>query len=709
MSEAENETPEPSAPQQSDLDFKINLLFPGVVVRKDLVKAVKGNAIVPSYVLEYLLGQYAASDDEATIQAGIDTVRKILAEHYVHRSESELVKSTIKERGRHRIIDKITVTLNEKADVYEAEFANLGIKGVIVDSPIIKAHPKLLVGGVWCICDIEYFHSDDQRVVPWILGSIKPIQLSKFDVDQYLEARRGFNTEEWIDLLMQSIGFNPEMFTRRGKFFQLVRLIPFVERNYNLVELGPKGTGKSHIFSEFSPHGMLISGGEVTVPKLFVNNSNGRIGLVGYWDVVAFDEFAGKKKRTDKALVDIMKNYMANKSFSRGVETLGAEASMVFVGNTSHTVPYMLKNSDLFDELPEAYHDPAYLDRLHHYIPGWEVDIIRGEMFSAGYGFVVDYIAEVLKSMRSQDYSDRYQQHFRLSPDISTRDRDAIHKTFSGLMKILYPSGEATREETEEILRYAIEGRKRVKDQILRIDSTMPEVKFGYLDIEGSWHGVATLEQDEYPTYYYRGRKVEAEPEGVPANADPLGGGTASPGTATIDKAAEPDPELFQGHREYHGGQRGVSYDVLLVPYLRGATQITIIDPYVRLYHQARNLMELVEGIARGKDPADEVTLKLVTVEFQDDPVKLQRQYECLLQIKKSAAVLGIVFDVEFADPKAIHDRSITTDSGWKIILGRGLDIFQRMTDSPFDLATKYQKYRELKGFGITYLRETDE
>ncbi|TCC44032.1 BREX system Lon protease-like protein BrxL [Kribbella capetownensis] len=710
MSETENEEADAGAPQQSDLDFKINLLFPGVVVRKDLVKAVKGNAIVPSYVLEYLLGQYAASDDEATIQAGIDTVRKILAEHYVHRSESELVKSTIKERGRHRIIDKVTVTLNEKADVYEAEFANLGIKGVIVDSPVIKAHPKLLVGGVWCICDIEYFHTDDQRLVPWILGSIKPIQLSKFDADQYLEARRGFNTEEWIDLLMQSIGFNPEMFSRRGKLFQLVRLIPFVERNYNLVELGPKGTGKSHIFSEFSPHGMLISGGEVTVPKLFVNNSNGRLGLVGYWDVVAFDEFAGKKKRTDKALVDIMKNYMANKSFSRGVETIGAEASMVFVGNTSHTVPYMLKNSDLFDELPEAYHDPAYLDRLHHYIPGWEVDIIRGEMFSAGYGFVVDYIAEVLKSMRSKDYSDRYLQYFTLSPDISTRDRDGVHKTFSGLMKILYPGGEATREELEEILRFAIEGRKRVKDQILRIDSTMAEVKFGYLDNEGTWHPVATLEEDEYPAYYHRVHE-DAEPEEAPADADPLGGRAPSGDAAGSDEVAgpEPEPELLHGHLEYQGGQRGVSYDALLVPYLRGASQITIVDPYVRMFHQARNLMELIEGIARRKDPADEVALKLVTVENQDGPEKLQKQYEYLLQIKKSAAVLGIVFDVEFAEPHTIHDRSITTDTGWRILLGRGLDIFQRMSDSPFDLATKYQKYRELKAFGITYLRDFDE
>jgi ATP-dependent Lon protease len=708
MSEMEYETPDGGAAQLSNLDFKVNLLFPGLVVRKDLVKAVKGNAIVPSYVLEYLLGQYAASDDEATIQAGIDTVRKILAEHYVHRSESELVKSTIKERGRHRVIDKVTVTLNDRADVYEAEFANLGIKGVIVDSPIIKAHPKLLVGGVWCICDIEYLPSDDRRLVPWILGSIKPIQLSKFDVDQYLEARRGFNTNEWIDLLLQSIGFNPEMFSRRGKFFQLVRLIPFVERNYNLVELGPKGTGKSHIFSEFSPHGMLISGGEVTVPKLFVNNSNGRLGLVGYWDVVAFDEFAGKKKRTDRALVDIMKNYMANKSFSRGVETLRAEASMVFVGNTSHTVPYMLKNSDLFDELPEAYHDPAYLDRLHHYIPGWEVDIIRGEMFSNGYGFVVDYIAEVLKSMRSQDYSDRYQQYFTLSPDISTRDRDGIHKTFSGLMKILYPAGDATREEIEEILRFSIEGRKRIKDQILRIDSTMAEVKFGYLDTGDTWHDVATLEEDQYPAYYRRARKDEAEPEEAPTEADPLDGG-APPDATSTEKAAEPEPELFQGHREYQEGQRGVSYDALLVPYLRGASQITIIDPYVRMFHQARNLMELVEGIARGKDPAEEVELKLVTVENQDGPEKLQKQFEFLLRVKQSAAVLGIVFDVEFVEPQTIHDRSIRTDVGWKILLGRGLDIFQRMNDSPFDLATKYQKYRELKGFGITYIRDADD
>ncbi len=697
---AEADTP----PLQSDLDRKINRLFPGAVVRKDLVKAVKGNAIVPSYVLEYLLGQYAASDDEATIRAGIDTVRKILADHYVHRNQAELVKSTIRERGRHRIIDKVTATLNEKDDVYQAEFANLGIRGVIVAPATIKTHPKLLVGGVWCICDIEYLHSDDSRAVPWILGSIKPIQLSNFDFDGYLAARREFTTDEWIDLLIQSIGFNPELLGRRAKLIQLVRLIPFVERNYNLIELGPKGTGKSHIFSEFSPHGMLISGGEVTVPKLFVNNANGRLGLVGYWDVVAFDEFAGKKKRADRALIDIMKNYMANKSFSRGVETLGAEASMVFVGNTSHTVPYMLKHADLFDELPESYHDPAYLDRLHHYIPGWEVDTIRGEMFSNRYGFVVDYIAEVLKSMRSADYSDRYQQHFTLSPDISTRDRDGIHKTFSGLMKLLYPHGEATRGEIEEILRFAIEGRKRVKDQILRIDATMADVKFGYTDETGAWSPVATLEEQEYPAYYNQRASVAA---GDPEGDDAVTPGSAATAADTTQPAAPAvlEAALVEGHREFQENQRGISYETLLLPYLRGATEITIVDPYIRMPHQGRNLVDLLALLASAKDVADEIGVTLVT---KAETGQYEQAHLLMLRdIQESAAAAGINFTVAWDE--TIHDRSVRADNGWTILLGRGLDIFQKSSGSQYDLAARRQEFRQVVAFGVTYIRSGAE
>ena len=703
-----------TAPTKSALDDKINEHFAGAVVRKDLVKAVKGNAIVPSYVLEYLLGQYAASDDEATIQAGIETVRKILAEHYVHRNESELVKSKIKERGRYRIIDKVSVALNEKDDVYQATFANLGISGVIVDSATVGAHPKLLVGGVWCLCDVEYFHTEDARVSPWILGSLKPIQMSNFDYDGYLDARAKFTTDEWIDLLLQSIGFDPEMFGRRGKLLQLVRLIPFVERNYNLVELGPKGTGKSHIYSEFSPHGMLISGGEVTVPKLFVNNSNGRLGLVGYWDVVAFDEFAGKKKRTDKALVDIMKNYMANKSFSRGVETLGAEASMVFVGNTSHTVPYMLKHSDLFDELPESYHDPAFLDRLHFYIPGWEVDTIRSEMFSSGYGFVVDYIAEVLKSMRNLDYSDRYQQYFTLGSDISTRDRDGIHKTFSGLMKLLYPHEQATAEEVEEILRFAIEGRKRVKDQILRIDATMADVRFGYEPIGGGWKAVTTLEEDEFPTYY-RSRRATSDGDGADADTGPEAAGAdegdegslprvdLTTGTDVQIEFEVPAPKLFEGHRDFAENQRGLSYETLLMPYLEGAAEIELHDPYVRMSHQGRNLVELLAMIASAKDPADEINFKLFTL-LEEEPEYQKKQLQMLNEIVQGAAQQGIKVDVA-KDPGG-HDRWIRTDTGWRINLGRGLDIFQKSDGGWFDFASSRQEFRQVRAFGVTYIRE---
>ena len=504
----------------STLDQKINQQFPGLVVRKDLVKTVKGNAIVPSYVLEYLLGQYCATNDEATIQTGIETVKDVLAKHYVHRNESGLVRSTIKEKGRHKVIDRVSVSLNDKTDAYEAEFANLGVKNVVVDSATVKKHPKLLVSGVWCIADVEYAFTEEKSASPWIMGSLKPIQMSSFDMDSYLTARKQFTTDEWIDLLIQSVGFNPEMFGKRNKLSQLVRLIPFCERNYNLIELGPKGTGKSHIYSEFSPHGMLISGGEVTVPKLFVHNGTGKIGLVGYWDVVAFDEFAGKQKRVDKSLVDIMKNYMANKSFSRGVETLGAEASMVFVGNTEHTVPHMLKHTDLFDPLPEKFHDSAFLDRIHYYIPGWEMDIIRGEMFSSGYGFIVDYLAEILRALRNHDFSDRYTQHFTLASDISTRDRDGINKTFSGLMKIIYPQGEASKEEVEELLRCAIEGRKRVKDQLMRIDATYSKVRFVYEDKAGKSYAVTTLEESEYPGHYNRvvgdGSEPTVNDEGSP-------------------------------------------------------------------------------------------------------------------------------------------------------------------------------------------------
>ena len=681
----------------STLDQKINEHFPGLVVRKDLVKTVKGNAIVPSYVLEYLLGQYCATNDEATIQTGIETVKEILAKHYVHRNEAGLVRSNIKEKGRYKVIDKISVALNEKTDAYEAQFSNLGIKKVLVDSGTVKAHPKLLVSGVWCIADIEYVFSEDHNVSPWILSTLKPIQLSHFDYDAYVAARQQFSTDEWIDLLIQSIGFNPEMFGRRSKLTQLVRLIPFCERNYNLIELGPKGTGKSHVYSEFSPHGILVSGGEVTVPKLFVNNSSGKIGLVGYWDCVAFDEFAGKQKRVDKALVDIMKNYMANKSFSRGVETLGAEASMVFVGNTRHTVPYMLKHSDLFDELPDKFYDSAFLDRIHFYIPGWEVDIIRGEMFSDGYGFVVDYLAEILRSMRNYDYSDQYREHFTLSSDISTRDRDGINKTFSGLMKILFPQGGATRDEVEEVLRFAIEGRKRVKDQLQRIDTTYGEVRFSYQDQRGQEILVTTLEEEEYPGYYHQTVSTPDDGGGAPEPAADVKGGEPKEPRA-------PEPVLEEKHLTFQENQKGISFDGLFGAYLKGARKITVTDPYIRLFYQIRNFMEFLEAIVKNKVEEDEVAVHLVTVR---DEFKGDLQDESFEKIQESARTVGIDFTWEFDESGTIHARHIVTDHGWKISLDRGLDIFQHYEmNEAFAFANRLQQFRSSKAFEVTFIKQ---
>jgi len=679
---------------------KINEHFTGLVVRKDLVKTVKGNAIVPTYVLEYLLGQYCATSDEASIQSGITTVKEILRKHYVHRNEAGLIRSIIKEKRQHKVIDKISVHLNDKKDCYEATFSNLGIKNVLVDTGMIKKHPKLLVSGIWCIANMEYQFSEDKTNSPWLMTSLKPIQLSYFNLEEYLEKRKKFSSEEWLDLIIQSMGFNPEMFSLRSKMLQITRLIPYCERNYNLIELGPKGTGKSHIYSEFSPHGILISGGEVTVPKLFVNNSSGKIGLVGFWDTVAFDEFAGKKKKPNKALVDIMKNYMANKSFSRGVEMLGAEASMVFIGNTKHTLPYMLKHSDLFDELPESYYDSAFLDRLHMYLPGWEVDIIRADMFSSGYGFVVDYLAEGLKTLRSRDYSQIYKKHFNLLSDISTRDRDGIHKTFSGLMKILYPCGEATASEIEQILKFAIEGRKRVKDQLMKIDSTYVDVKFGYTLSNGDEVAVNCLEEDQYPQYFNQALASSDDKQEIAENTMESDNKII---LQPLPKNIVEKNELEEKHIVIKENQRGISFDNLFGEYLRGSKKIIITDPYIRKFHQAKNLMELLETIIKVKPIDEEVEVLLITTHDDYDNFK---QSELLYDIQQNMNAAGIIFNYDFDESGHIHARHIVSDNGWKISLDRGLDIFQRYDmNDPFSVANKMQEARSCLPFEVTYVR----
>ena len=688
----------------NSLDTKINDIFPGCVVRKDLVKEVRGNAIVPSYVLEYLLGQYCATNDEATINAGIESVKDILAKHYVHRNEAELVKSNIKEKGRYKVIDKIFAELDEKNDCYRLTFSNLGISKVLVDAETVnKKHPRLLVSGIWCLAELEYQYTENKNDCPWILASIKPIQLSQFDFNEFLEKRGNFTTDEWIDFVLQSIGFNPEMLSRRNKLLQLVRLIPFCERNYNLIELGPKGTGKSHIYTEFSPHGTLISGGEVTVSKLFVNNAKRHdIGLVGYWDNIAFDEFAGQQKKVDKALVDIMKGYMANKSFSRGVETLGAEASMTFIGNTKHNVPFMLKHSNLFEELPAKYLDSAFLDRMHFYIPGWEIDVIRNELFTTGYGFVVDYYAEALKYLRNYDYSNEYKDVLELSSDISTRDRDGINKTFSGLMKIIYPNKIATSEEKEELLKFVMEGRKRVKDQIVRLDATFPATDFSYTKRSGEKVDVMTLEEIQYKEIYYGTVNTTQMPDGQDTESLAPNDIKEIPSNITKEVEVKPEETLKEQHLTFNEGQMGVSYERLFADYIKGAKQITVIDPYIRNVFQSLNFMEFLELIEQNKEDSDEVMVELVTSIDEYNPAQ---QEDNFATIKTSCFAMGIKFTYRFDD--TIHARSITTDTGWKISLDRGLDIYQTCERKDFfAFTTRLQKYRPCKQFEITYIKQ---
>ena len=669
------------------LDTKLNEHFGGKVVRKDLTKLVKGNAIVPIYVLEYLLGQSCATSDEATILQGVETVKNIISKHFVHRDEAQIIKSTVREKGTHRIIDKISVKLNDKVDQYEAYFANLGLKGIPIADTVIREHQKLLSNGVWCILTLGYVSTDERGAVPWVIETIKPIQISISNLDEFKEGRNSFSKEEWVDVLLQTMGLNPDEFTFRSKLLQLTRLVPFVENNYNLIELGPKGTGKSHIFSELSPHGILISGSEASKASLFVNNSTGEIGMVGYWDVVAYDEFAGKTKKTDRGLVDIMKNYMANKSFSRGTQVHGASASMVFIGNTDHNVSYLLKHSDLFDSVPKDYRDSAFLDRIHAYLPGWEVQKLRNEMFTSEYGFIVDYLAEILKELRKEDRTNEYSKYFELSESITTRDKTAIIKTFSGLAKVIFPHGELNEVDMKELLDIAIESRKRVKQEIRKIDETYEEVDFSYtIKSSGKKVEIETLEVLEHLTPHT---------EVIFDSTEQINNQTGAINIPQTIKSV-----LTSGQKIIRDNQTGISYDNLLGSYLIGAKDIKIIDPYIRLPYQLRNFMELARLISVKKDPENEVNLHLVT-SYNEDYIEGAK--DAFEQMTYSLESIGIIFNYEFNEN--IHDRSIIMDNGWKIVLGRGLDIWQK-TGGWYDVNEYIQEKRLCKACEVTYIHK---
>lgn len=475
-----------SEDNRTTIKAKLRQCFDGKIVRKDLTKKIKEGANVPVYVLEFLLGQYCSSDDEEVIGDGIRNVKKILAENYVRPDESQKVLSILRQRGSHTVIDKITVNLNIKKDSYEAEFSNLGIKGI----PILEEYPtrydRLLCGGIWCIVQLEYEYIEEEKNLPPIfIRKLTPVQMPHVDIVELKQGRKAFTKEEWMHVLLRSIGMEPEQLSYREQWLLLARMLPLVENNFNLCELGPRSTGKSHIYKEISPNSILVSGGQTTVANLFYNMGRKTVGLVGLWDCVAFDEVAGINFK-DKDGIQIMKDYMASGSFARGKEEKAASASMVFVGNINQSVDVLLRTSSLFEPFPpEMGTDTAFLDRMHCYIPGWEIPKFRPEHFTDDYGFITDYLAEFIRELRKEQYGDALDQYFRLGKNLNQRDTIAVRKMVGGFLKLLYPDGEYTKEQLEEILQLSLEMRRRVKEQLKRLGGMeFYDVNFSYIDNE---------------------------------------------------------------------------------------------------------------------------------------------------------------------------------------------------------------------------------
>ena len=468
------------------IEEKLRNHFAGKIVRKDLTKRIKEGANVPVYVLEYLLGMYCSTFEEKDIEEGVQNVKNILAENYVRPDESQKIVSKLRELGSYTVIDKVSVKLNIKTDVYEAEFSNLGIKNVPISEEYPKEYERLLCGGIWCIIRLEYFYNEsDKSHCPFIINKLTPIQMPGLNIEELKAARKNFTKEEWIDVTLRSVGMEPTQFSDRVKWLHLARLVPLAENNVNLCELGPRGTGKSHVYKEISPNSILISGGHTTVANLFYNMSTKTVGLVGMWDCVAFDEVAGITFK-DNDGVQIMKDYMASGSFARGKEEKNAYASMVFVGNINQSVPVLLKTSHLFAPFPDAMaNDTAFLDRMHCYIPGWEIPKYRPEYFTNETGFITDYYAEVLRELRKISYADSFSKYFKLGKDLNQRDVIAVKKMVSGMVKLIYPNGEFTKEDIEEVLRFALESRRRVKEQLKKIGGMeFYDVNFSYIDNE---------------------------------------------------------------------------------------------------------------------------------------------------------------------------------------------------------------------------------
>lgn len=675
----------------NELDRKLNDVFPGKVVRKDILHKIKKGTNVPSFVLEFLLAKYCASDDPQEIKAGIEAVFETLESNYVRPDEANKAQSTVQQNGKHRFIDKVHVTYSEKEKRHWAEMENFNSRRIAIPEKFYKENDRILEGGIWaeavvCHNDIE----DDDYA--FLIDDLRPIQLSRFDSDSFLAGREKFTRDEWLDVIIRSIGLEPSKLSLRLKFHFLARFFGFVEKNYNFIELGPRGTGKSYSFSEFSPYAALISGGQATTPILFYNNQKNKVGLVGFWDTVAFDE-VGSIKIKDKDSVQIMKDYMANGRFSRGVQVI-ADASFAFVGNIDHAIDQVVNSEslDLFYPLPESF-DLAVIDRFHYFLPGWEMPKNSSPFLTDSYGFISDYMAEAFHFMfRSQNRYDWVSRNVKLGKTVEGRDEIAIRKTLCAMLKILHPTGEPTAEELVEYVEYAIEGRRRIKEQLnkKKTDEEYAKINLSYVDATGndrivfcpeSLGSQSTLSpqrkviDEEAAQVGNKGKTKSKEASGAlvqPMKISASPAFSSSAPEAGVDSIPSPGTApLSEKHFRIFYGDTGFGYDAIFGDYLRGAKSIEVEDPYIRSQHQVQNFIRFCELVVKTGE-----TEKISLMTTAEDPAQENEARERFDSLKDSLANVSIGFSYTFKD--SLHDREIRLSNGWRIKLGRGLDIYQK-------------------------------
>ncbi len=659
-----------------ELDKKLNETFDGKVLRKDLLHRIKKGTNVPTFVLEFLLARFCASNDDAEIQAGLEAVLATLQDNYVRPDEANAAQSKVATKGKHRFIDKVHVRYVEKEKRHWAALENFNSQRIAIGEKFYRDNDRLLEGGIWA--EVTLAHNDiEEDDYAFYIEDLRPIQLTRFDFDRYAEGRRAFTRDEWLDVVLRSVGLEPSKLTHRVKFHFIARLAALVEPNYNVIELGPRGTGKSYFFSEFSPYATLVSGGQATKATLFYNNARRKVGLVGYWDVVAFDEVAGIRVR-DPDTIQIMKDYMANGRFSRGVEVI-ADASLSFVGNIDLSVQQVVNSDqhDLFQPLPPEL-DLAVMDRFAAYIPGWEMPKNSSEFLTSHYGFITDYLAEAFHYQFK--HTNRYEEvskRIRLGKSIEGRDEKGIKKTVCAFLKILHPDGPPTDEEFEEYVAYATECRRRVKEQMnkRKPDDEFARINLSYFKVSGEEVVVFCPESKDAPATQEPTRRrlhqtdgQPAEVVGVQSSAQPAT--TVSP-ASTLNTAEKTSIEQKERHFTIHYGDTGYSYGSIFGPYLQGAKSVVVEDPYIRLPHQIQNFVRFCETVLRAG-----TVKKISLITSYDDKTQLADIAEKLDELKESLLEWDVELEVKL-NPN-MHDREIRIDNGWVIKIGRGLDFYQK-------------------------------